>query len=111
MEYTYDDGSCVNILTTAFELIESLDPSFNIDIAGGEPLAYCKNDAIVTLTPANALPGTATAFFSGNGVSGNSFDPSAANLLPGLNTVTRITSYNVCYTKLLRIASCIWSQV
>lgn len=81
-------GGCAGANDTSIVTIKGLpDATFNAIAAN-----YCNNANVVSLTP-NTLGGT----FTGNGVTGNTFDPSAIGST-GLTSVTYTVTVNGCTT-------------
>ncbi|WP_417265551.1 FG-GAP-like repeat-containing protein [Brumimicrobium sp.] len=84
--YTITDGNgCSNSSSQSVEVTAGgVDATFT-SLAS----QYCEDDAIITLVP-NTSGGT----FSGDGVTGNTFDPGDANI--GVNTITYTVSSGGC---------------
>src|SRR5690554_4072024 len=84
--YTITDGNgCSNSSSQSVEVTAGgVDATFT-SLAS----QYCEDDAIITLVP-NTSGGT----FSGDGVTGNTFDPGDANI--GVNTITYTVSNGRC---------------
>lgn len=86
ISYSYTDGNGCSATTTVSVTVNDL-PSVSID---NTTLQYCVSETTVALT---ATPSGGT--FSGNGVSGSNFDPSAAGT--GTHTITyEYTDGNGC---------------
>lgn len=103
LEYSYTDlNGCINTLTSTFEIVESIDASFSFP-GTPEQTVYCENDGSVALS-ANGALGTATHFYTGKGIAGNTFIPSDpnVNISPTPNTITHTVNNKGCVTTATR---------
>ncbi|RCW32700.1 gliding motility-associated-like protein [Marinilabilia salmonicolor] len=86
-EYSYDYNGCENIITHEILIPAELDASFT-----SPQTEFCINDSPVLFTPTQ--PG---GNYSGNGVSGDSFDPSLAG--QGVHDITYSINTGGCYSE------------
>ena len=91
--YYESDGNSVALLNLEFDN----DESFGVIIATG--ISTPNGFDQITVGESTAYPYTVTAIL---GNDDNGIDENSVTTINGSSSSSRITSYNVCYTKLLR---------
>lgn len=82
--YTAGSGSCESSTTQAIQVISQANPAWN-------PASICSNVGLLNLN--TLVTGTSGGSWTGNGVSGNTFDPSAQS---GLIPITYTAGTGTC---------------
>ena len=90
ISYAYNDAGCAGIITQNVQVVAPVTVSFS-GLPVVSPVSYCKTAPALTLTgtPAGGV-------FSGNGVSGNTFNPNNASVIIGVNAITYTVTQNNC---------------